>query len=92
MIEMQRDEHAYIRPILTCDVCFEPISNVSHADAICNTKMLRTVVYVHHGACRRLAYRLWGRACDLCVASIRVHLVQLIRSIGYLGLALACAA
>ena len=87
MIEIERDADGKMHPVIVCDICFERITDVLQAYAMWNASSLRTVFHVHYQKCRPLAYRLWGAAGDLCSVGLRVHLLQLLRSVGYLGLA-----
>jgi hypothetical protein len=83
MIELKRDKHGGASPVMTCDVCFEPITDASDAEAVWNSDELHLVYIVHRCECLKFSMRLCGMD-NMRIMSLRNYMNHILESIGYL--------
>lgn len=82
MIELRKDDDGRCSPMITCDVCFEPITDCRRSDALWSEDLIDVVFIVHHHECRRFGVKLCGMF-NVRIMNLQTYLQRVLKSVGF---------
>ncbi len=82
MIALKQNDCRKTKPILTCDVCYEQITDPDDSAAMWTEESDGVVFLVHRTGCVHYAMRMWGRYTK--ITSLRYYLSRILESLGYI--------